>query len=85
MESILAGLAVNGPSGITQAVTLWRLFYRRGDNPGHMFKEFYHPGDLGKVINRCKEHCTTMNYRFISVKPAIVDLAEEEKEHTNSY
>jgi len=58
---------------------LWILYYRHGPSPFPMFKFFYHPGKFGDVIERAKNHCTVMNTRFISIRPAIVNLAEEEK------
>ncbi len=60
---------------------LWTLHYMRGPSPPLMTKLFYHPGPIGETINRAKEHCLQMNYRFISVRQAISNLAEDEKLH----
>ena len=40
---------------------------------------FEHKGDLKSAIERGQSHCTRMNYRFIKVRPFIVDLDEREK------
>lgn len=42
-------------------------------------RPFYHIGDLASAINRGIEHCKIMNYRFIKVRPFIVDLEHIEK------
>lgn len=63
----------------TQAQILWRLHYRQGPNPMPMHKLFYSASNLPDVIQRCKAHCATMNFRFIDVREAISDLAEDER------
>lgn len=37
-------------------------------------RQFYHKGDLASARDRFYQHCTIMGYRFISVRPFIVDL-----------
>ena len=39
---------------------------------------FTFDGNLPEAIERGKKHCTVMNYRFIKVRPFIVDLDERE-------
>jgi len=51
------------------------LFYRQGNNPHPQFFLFYHPsGEIRQVVDRIKKHCELMNYRFVNVRPFIVDL-----------
>ena len=58
---------------------LYSLYYRQGNNPHPQFTFFYLPAtDMQKVTARAKRHCEVMNYRFVYVRPAIVDLDKEE-------
>lgn len=60
------------------------LYYRQGNNPYPQFFVFFHGSkDLRKVVDRSKRHCELMNYRFVSVKPLIVDFAEAEARQFN--
>jgi hypothetical protein len=56
---------------------LWTLFYRHGMN-ACVSKNFYHDGDLNSAISRARHHCQVMNYRYIFVKPLIVNIETEE-------
>lgn len=60
---------------------IYVLHYRRGDNPHPMQKNFKASADLKipQLVERCKNYCTNMSYRFISVSPWLSDLAMEEK------
>jgi hypothetical protein len=40
---------------------------------------FEHVGTFKEVIERAKLHCIRANYRFIKVRPFVVDLDEREK------
>lgn len=64
--------------------TIYTLHYRRGDNPHPMQKNFKASSDLKipQLVERCKNYCTTMSYRFISVGPWLSDLAMDEKKQT---
>jgi hypothetical protein len=54
---------------------LFQLYYRQGSNPHPNFVFFYHNSkDMKSVTERSKRHCEVMNYRFVYVKAAIVDL-----------
>jgi hypothetical protein len=80
----MANTAVLANPSPKESVTLeylkniWILFYRHGVNP-HCQKGFYHNGDIYAANKRAKEHCDVMGYRFIFVRPLIVDIDEEEK------
>ncbi len=56
------------------------LFYRQAANPYPLFSVFYHPShDIRVVVDRVKRHCELMSYRFVSVRPLIVDLDKAEQ------
>jgi hypothetical protein len=56
----------------------YRLFYHfRAAAPLDLV--FEHEGTFHEAIDRAKLHCQKMNYRFIKVRPFIVDLDEREK------
>lgn len=51
------------------------LFYRQGSNPHPQFFVFNYPsGDIRRVVDRAKKHCELMNYRFVNVRPFVVDM-----------
>ena len=83
MSSSNTSIAVQNAPVIPATEKLWVLHYRQGSNPSPMWKSFYHNGSLSEVINRSKEHCTVMNYRFVSVKPGVHNLADDEKQFTS--
>lgn len=58
----------------------YTLFYRHGSNPYPQTLNFLHSSaDVrGVIYERCKRHCEVMGYRFVSVRPTIVDLDKEE-------
>jgi hypothetical protein len=59
---------------------LYTLYYRKGDNPHPQFLFCWLPTqDMKFVADRVKKHCEAMNYRFVYVRPTIVDLDKAEK------
>lgn len=59
------------------------LFYHyRASAPQQ--RVFNHKGDLPTAIERGSEHCKKMGYRFIKVRPFIVDLDSIEKSREDS-
>jgi hypothetical protein len=69
---------VTGTSPLPDPI-LYTLYYRQGANPHPNFVSFYlHTKDMKVVAERAKRHCEVMNYRFVYVKQAIIDLDREE-------
>lgn len=59
--------------------TTYVLYYRQGNNPHPQFLFFKHRSTDMKVISeRAKRHCDCLNYRFVYVRPAYVDLDKAE-------
>ncbi len=67
----LASGIVKDPSKI------WILFYRHGVNPS-CYKGFYHDGTMREAQNRAQKHCNVMGYRYIYIRPFMVDIDKEE-------
>lgn len=59
--------------------SLFILYYRQGQNPHTVFKLFFGGGPFNQIVSRAKNFCETMNYRFVTVTPAIINFEEEEK------
>jgi hypothetical protein len=58
---------------------IYILYYRQGNNPHPQFCFFHHTSTDMKVISeRAKRHCEVMNYRFVYVRAALVDLDRAE-------
>lgn len=67
-------------------VRYYYLWYSvRGSNMLQKIFEF--KGDLQEAITRGRKHCEVMHYRFSRVRPAIVDLDDQEMRKTtdNTY
>lgn len=58
---------------------LYTLYYRQGMNPHPLQKNFYFEGDLHSAIVRSRKHCELMGIKFISVRPFLSNIDEEEK------
>lgn len=73
-------------AGFTPASqTPYLLYYRQGNNPHAQFFVFYHASkDMKTITARVKRHCEVMNYRFVYVRPLVVDLDREENFLTSS-
>jgi len=69
---------------------LYEMQYRQGMNPHPMTKKFHmqqagtYQERLRAAIARGRRHCEITGLRFISVRPFLSDLAQDEKHHTNS-
>jgi hypothetical protein len=57
---------------------LWTIHYRHGMN-ATLSKNFFYDGDLNGAIARAQEHCKIMNYKYIFLRPLIVDIDKEEE------
>lgn len=55
------------------------LSYIHGGNAAIRRKNFFHSGDKKSAIQRGKDHCNTMGYKFIRVDPFFANLDEDEK------
>ncbi len=67
------------PTNSNPAPVLYTLYFREGRNPHPQFSFFNLPTrDMKMVTERAKKHCEIMNYRFVYVRPAIIDLDKEE-------
>lgn len=65
------------------AQVLYRLRFKQGINCDRWVL-FWHGTDLTQAIVRGRNHCETMNYKFLLVEPALVDLDAMEKRFTGS-
>lgn len=63
---------------VTSKLKTWTLYYRYGSVPV-LHKNFEFSGTMLDAINRGREHCIKMGYKFICVRPFLVDLYEQEK------
>jgi hypothetical protein len=59
---------------------LWTLWYFAGTS-GPQFKNFIFDGTMREAMQRGREHCSRMNYRFGSVRPFILDLDYQEQRY----
>lgn len=57
---------------------LWILFFRHGVQ-ATLQKVFYHAGDLVSAQKRARDHCYAMGYRYIYIRPLVVDIDGEEE------
>jgi GTP-dependent phosphoenolpyruvate carboxykinase len=64
---------------VKEKQSMFILYYRQGMNPHTMFMFFFASGPFNQIISRAKNHCEIMNYRFVTVRPAITNFEEEEK------
>lgn len=70
---------VTSTQGAIPPKVLYTLYYRQGSNPHPQFTSFFMSSvDMQQVTQRAKRHCEVMNYRFVYVRPAIIDLDKEE-------
>jgi hypothetical protein len=75
------------PSEVVQKLLsgLYTLYYRQGNNPHPMQKNFYSTGaNLRETVDIAKKHCENMGLRFIRVQPFINDLRADERVHNGS-
>ena len=57
---------------------LYIMFYRHGMN-ANLTKGFFCSGGIQVAQKRAFEHCKIMGYKFIFVRPMVVDLQSEEE------
>lgn len=58
---------------------MFTLYYLKGNNHQTAHMNFPFKGNFREAIQRGRNYCAQMNLRFISVRPFITDLDEEEK------
>jgi len=56
---------------------LYVMYYRHGMNP-QLNKVFRHNGDMASAVLRARKHCEIMGYRYIFLRPFIIDIESEE-------
>ena len=59
--------------------SMFMLYYRQGQNPHSQFTFFFASGSFNQIVAAAKNFCETVNYRFVTVKPAIINFEEEIK------
>ena len=70
---------------------LYTLYYRKGQNPYPMAKNFHYKGqsldpqkNLLKAIDVGRGHCEQITARFIRCVPLISDLSLDEQKHQDN-
>lgn len=61
----------------------WTLHYRYG-NIVSIAKNFMMEGHIRDVIVRARKHCELMGYKFLVVRPMMVDLDHQETQYIKS-
>ena len=61
---------------------IWALYYMFGTSSPQQ-KLFSFDGDMQGATMRARKHCEIMHYRFIRVRPGIVDLDYQESQYMN--
>ena len=74
-ETVVTTASKQYPSA--QLPRIWTLYFRYGNIP-YQFKNFIQDGTMAEAISRAREHCIKMNYRFICIRPFLIDLEEQE-------
>jgi len=72
------------PSEVLQKLLarVYTLYYRKGNNPHSMTKNFYSSGkDLMETVSIAKRHCEVIGGRFVRLEPLISDLRKDEAAH----
>lgn len=57
---------------------IWTLYYMYGSS-SPISKQFTFDGNLQEAMMRGRKHCSVMRYRFVRVRPALVDLDHQEE------
>lgn len=64
---------------------LYTLYYRQGNNPHPMQKNFFSTGkDLRETVDIAKKHCENMGIRFIRVSPFLSNIRADERMHNGT-
>ena len=66
------------PAAPNKFSRIWTLYYRYGAVP-YLHKNFNCDGSMLDAINRARQHCIVMGYKFICVRPFLIDLDEQER------
>lgn len=66
------------PNSIEKDARIYQLWYAYS-NLAPQIKCFPFKGDMKSAIARARLHCEKMNYRFLRLRPLIVDLDEQEQ------
>lgn len=76
---------VTFPDGVKQVLGgLYTLYYRQGNNPHPMSKNFFtNHASLQDIVLQAKKHCETLGVRFVRVVPFLNDLRADERKHMN--
>ena len=72
------------PSTRGELDQLMVLYYRHGNNPRTQDMFFIWPGEFKKAIDRGRQFCERMSWKFISVRPFLSNLEDIEKRNTIS-
>ena len=57
---------------------LWTMYYHFGNTIPQTLN-FPHNGSMSDAAQRAREHCVIMSYRFIKIRPFIVDFEDRER------
>lgn len=61
---------------------VYTLYYRKGNNPHSMIKNFYSTGkDMMESVTIAKRHCESIGARFVRLEPFLSDLRKDEQQH----
>lgn len=74
---------VNLPEAMNKLLSrVYTLYYRKGNNPHAMTKQFYSTGkDLMETVTIAKRHCENIGARFVRLEPFLSDLLKDERQH----
>jgi hypothetical protein len=59
----------------------YKLDYRHGNNMN--WKTFFFDGSFRQAMDRARDHCTRMGYRFLFLAPFVRNLDDDEKAREN--
>ena len=65
-------------SSILNTKKLWTMYYHFG-NTIQQTLNFPFDGTMSEAAQRAREHCIVMSYRFIKIRPFIVDFEDRER------
>lgn len=86
VKSVITSPVISDPKPldptIERSYVLYFLHRNRYTEP--KFKMFKIKGLLRDAVARAHKHCEIMNYRFISVRPFMVNLDEQEERKLNN-
>jgi len=65
-------------TSIINTKKLWTLYYHFGNTIPQTLN-FPFDGSMSEAAQRAREHCVIMGYRFIKIRPFIVDFDDRER------